>query len=144
MSPLFQKKLTPEEIIEKAMNNPDPLQKKVILDIYIGKCKGKRRHLGFKIVDEVVKSSDDPVSHLYSLLRNVRDSQIAEHIVDRIAGYGLEQKEVHGILYQIGDPAFGKVNRAARKKARQYYDKYWYQVTGGNPLASRDLLIPSW
>ena len=48
----------------------------------------------------------------------VRDNDLGAFIVDKIAGYGMEKKEVHETLYTVGQYSGG--NRGARNKGREH------------------------
>ncbi len=142
MSPLFKKTAKLEEIFERVKNGPDDENKVIVLGSILSQCRGKDRQTGVKIIDEVLRISKAPVQDLRSLLHSVRDDDLGARIVDKIAGYGMEKNEVHMTLFTIGEGI--AQNKGARNRAREHYDRFYDQVTGGNPLARRDLLIPPW
>ena len=123
MLPFFKKKATPEKFFEIVMKQQEDDNKIGLLGVVMLRCKGKYRYVGEKVITEVLKLSKDPVKDLKGLLRNVNDKELAEDIVDRIAGYGMEKTEVHKTLFIIGDDTI-LYNKAAKKRARQHYDRY--------------------
>ena len=142
MSPLFQKKLKPDQIFENVMKMQDEGHKLFALQTVLKFCKGNYGYLKEKVFSEILKLSKDPVKDLEGILLTLKDNELAKEIVNKIAGYGMEKKEVHQTLYSIGD--FPSGNKAARKRARQLYDQFYDEATGGNPLKRPDLLIPTW
>jgi len=144
MTPLFKKTLKADEIFERQKKLPDNEYKAGMVGFVLRFCKGKYEQLGYKVIDEVLNISKDPIKDLRDLLSRDIDNKWGELIVDKIAGYGMDKKEVHETLYTIGEGRGKYVNKGARNKAREHYDRYYDRVTGGNPLKKPDLLIPTW
>jgi hypothetical protein len=145
MTPFFKKALKADEIFERQKKLPDDDEYKVQkIGFVLRFCKGKDKQIGYKVIDEVLKISKAPIKDLNGLLYSVRDNELGAFIVDKIAGYGMEKKEVHETLWSVGSDPGGGGNRGARNKAREHYDRYYDRVTGGNPLKKPDLLIPDW
>ena len=142
MTSIFRKKMKPNELFEKVMEYEGDDETVIsLLDVVLRHCKDKYQPLGHKVISEKLKRSKDPVRDLKRSLGAIRDKELAEGVVDKIPGYGMENQEVHKTIYIIGT---SPGNKAAKKRARAHYDQYYYQVTGGNPLSKPDLLIPEW
>jgi hypothetical protein len=142
MISIFRKKMKPDELFEKVMAYEGDNETIIsLLSTVLRHCKGKYQSLGHKVISEKLKRSKDPIGDLKKSLVYIRDHELAEVVVDKIAGYGMENQEVHRAIYIIGT---SPENKAAKKRARAHYDQYYYQVTGGNPLRKPDLLIPEW